>query len=399
MPHDTSIRSQRTLWFAIVALALSSAGCSGPGESATMTQSGGSAAMSGDVQDAFLQWPLPPGAEQYGDIDGRRMHEYVVEQAEISRRYRDEVHPKFWGRIIGSSADAESAEWLEDKFQAIGLSDVHIQSFDLLPQWFPQTYEVTVRSGNTTLELESAQPVYRATGTPPGGLELEAAYVAMGGAADYVGRDVEGKAVFSYAMLGMPDSRQEDALERADAHGAAAIFNVHMLPGNMRYQSYPKPTSVPTFTVGGDDGFAVRDLFAAAPPGRSVRVSVRLDVELVPDLQTALVWGTLPGASDETIYLIAHRDGWFDASGDNASGVASIIGLAEHYARIPQSERPRTLILRGGRRAPQLGRRRGRGTRVDVRKPRAALRPDGPDDQRRASVDRTDVSKDLDTLC
>ena len=340
MPHDTSIRTQRTVWFAIVALALSSAGCSGSGESAAMTQSG-------DVQDAFLQGPLPPGAEQYGDIDGRRMLEYVVEQAEISRRYRDEVHPKFWGRIIGSSADAESAEWLEDKFQAIGLSDVHVQSFDLLPQWFPQTYEVTVRSGNTTLELESAQPFYRSPGTPPGGLELEAVYVGLGSEADFVGRNVEGKAVFTYSMRIMRGSPNQGAVARANAHGAAVVFDVHMLPGNMRYQAYPGNTSVPTFTVGGGDGFAVRDLFAAAPPGQPVRVSVRLDVEMVPDLQTGIVWGTLPGASDETIYLMAHRDGWFDASGDNASGVASIIELAEHYAKIPQSERPRTLIFVG----------------------------------------------------
>jgi hypothetical protein len=76
-------------------------------------------------------------------------------------------------------------------------------------------------------------------------------------------------------------------------------------------------------------------------------VNVRLDVEMVPNLKTALVWGTLPGASDETIYLIAHRDGWFDAAGDNASGVASILGLAEHYAGIPREERPRTIVFVG----------------------------------------------------
>ena len=51
----------------------------------------------GDVQDWFLQWPLPAGAERYGDIDGRRMHRDVVAQAEIARRYRDQGHPKFWG--------------------------------------------------------------------------------------------------------------------------------------------------------------------------------------------------------------------------------------------------------------------------------------------------------------
>jgi hypothetical protein len=108
---------------------------------------------SGDVQSWFLPWPLPAGAERYADIDGRRMLGYVVEQAEISRRYRDEVHPKFWGRIIGTSADAESAEWLAGKFRSAGLSDVRIQELDLLPQWFPQTYRVTVTAGGETREL------------------------------------------------------------------------------------------------------------------------------------------------------------------------------------------------------------------------------------------------------
>ncbi len=341
------------------AVLLAAAACSAPANSAadeaatsiatstptaSSMQAEGSNPRSGDVQDAFLEWPLPPGAEQYADIDGRQMVEYVEEQVEISRRYRDEVHPKYWGRIIGTSSDAESAEWLVDKFDAIGLSDVRIQPFDLPPQWMPRSYEVTVTAGGTTMELESAQPVYRAVGTPTGGIELEAAYVGLGSEADFLGRDVEGQAVFSYSMFGLDDN---GAMPRADAHGAAAIFDVHMLPGNMRYQAYPKNTSVPTFTLGGDDGFAVQDLIAAAPPGQPVRVSVRLDVEMVPDLQTAIVWGTLPGATEETIYIIAHRDGWFDAAGDNASGVASMIGLAEHYAAVPQAERRRTLVFLG----------------------------------------------------
>ncbi|HXV62588.1 MAG TPA: M28 family peptidase [Vicinamibacteria bacterium] len=301
-----------------------------------------------DVQDDFLPWPLPPGAEDYADIDGRRMHRYVVEQAEIARRYRDAVHPKFWGRIIGTSADAESASWLADKFRTIGLSNVRIQSFELVPQWFPGEYEVTARSGSTTLELASAQPFYRSEGTPASGLDLEAVYVGLGREADYLGRDVRGKAVFLYSMLGLPDIWQEETIRRAADKGAAAIFNVHMLPGSMRYQEYPRPTGgAPGFTVGGDEGFEVERLIAAAPSGQPVRVSVRLETRLVPDLETAIVWGTLPGASDETIFLIAHRDGWFDASGDNSSGVASIIGLAEHYAKIPEAERPRTIVFLG----------------------------------------------------
>jgi hypothetical protein len=297
-----------------------------------------------EIQEHFIPWPLPPGAEQYRDIDGRAMHRYVVEQAQISRRYRDTVHPKFWGRIIGASSDHESAEWLANHYRRIGLADVRIQPFDLVPQWFPGEYSVVARSGNQTFELVSAQPNYRAVATPPGGLDLEAVYVGMGRESDYIGRDVRGKAVFIYSMLGMPDIWEQEKVKRANDKGAAAIFNTHMLPGAMRYQEYPMPTTAPSFTVGGDDGFRVEQMIASGQP---VRVQVRLETRLVPNLTTSIVWGTLPGASDETIYIIAHRDGWFDAAGDNAGGVASMISLAEHYAKIPQAQRPRTMVFLG----------------------------------------------------
>ena len=39
----------------------------------------------------------------------------------------------------------------------------------------------------------------------------------------------------------------------------------------------------------------MRDLIAAAPPGQPLRVHVRMDIEMVPDLQTAIVWGHAAG--------------------------------------------------------------------------------------------------------
>ena len=77
---------------------------------------------------------------------------------------------------------------------------------------------------------------------------------------------------------------------------------------------------------------------------------IRLDVKQVPNQKSSLVWGTLPGrnaATGETIYVMAHRDGWFDAATDNASGVATMVGLAEHFAKIPQARRRRTIVFVG----------------------------------------------------
>jgi peptidase M28-like protein len=296
------------------------------------------------LDDAFLRWPLPAGESRYSTIDGKHMHGYVVEQAAISRRYRDQGHPKFWGRIIGTSSDKESADWVAGKFKAAGLSDVRIQSLDLDPTWMPETWDVVVNGGGKTIRVESAQPHYGAAGLPAGGIDVEAVYAGLGSEADFVGKDVRGKAVFLFNQTGLPNV---GAVRRADAKGAVAIFEVDMLPGNMREQAYPSGTKAPAFEVGSDDGNAVRDLIASLPAGQSARVKASFSMQMVPNLKTALVWGTLKGATDETIYLVAHRDGWFDAAGDNAGGVATIVGLAEYYAKIPQAERRRTLVFVG----------------------------------------------------
>lgn len=296
------------------------------------------------LEQAMLQWPLPAGEQRYGAIDGKRMHALVVEQAQISRRYRDQGHPKFWGRITGTSADHESAEWMAAKFKGLGLTDVRIQPLDLEPQWMPQTWDVTVTGGGKTIRVDSAQPHYGAAGLPPGGVRVDAVYVGLGSEADFAGRDVKGRAVIVFNQMGL---RNEGAVRRADEKGAAVILEVDMLPGNMRYQAYPSGTKAPAFELGSGDGFAVRDLIAALPAGQAASVSATLEVQRVPNLKSALVWGTIKGSSDETIYLIAHRDGWFDAAGDNASGVASILGLAEFYAKQPLAQRRRTLVFVG----------------------------------------------------
>ena len=91
----------------------------------------------------------------------------------------------------------------------------------------------------------------------------------------------------------------------------------------------------------------MRDLIGKAPADEPPRIRIRLDAEWDPNQKSYLVWGSLPGATDETIYIIGHRDGWFDAAGDNASGIATMLGLAEHFAKGPQSQRRRTIVFIG----------------------------------------------------
>jgi hypothetical protein len=302
-----------------------------------------------ELEDAFLRWPLPPDGQEYGAIDGRHLHDYVDELVAISRRYRDQGHPLYWGRPIGSTADAEAAEWTADKFKAAGLSEVHIQQLPIPdPVWEPvQPWEVIATSGNKTLPLTTAHPPYEAAGAPPEGLDLEAVYVGMGSEAEFAGKDVRGKAVVTYSVPFPGGTRQnaqaERVFERSLTKGARAVLAIYGLPGNFRTQSYPVRIGIPVFALGMDEGYRLRDeLFASGEP---VRIQIRFQVKWVSGRHTATVWGTLPGTTDETIYVIGHTDGWFDAAGDNAGGMAVMIGLAEYFAKVPQADRRRTMVF------------------------------------------------------
>jgi hypothetical protein len=322
-------------WLAVVAAAQQAARVQRPTEPLHYRQS-------------EVGWRLAPSEQPYGSINGEHLKGYVEELCAISRRYRDKGH-RFWGRIIGTEADAENAQWMLAKFRQIGLSDVHEQPLDLPPQWMPQSWSVVASANGKTLRLETAQPTYLAVGTPAEGLDLEAVYAGMGSDADLASsRDVRGKAVFFYstdtASRHAPIS--DNAIKRIGERGAAAIFVILGIPGNERTQFYPVNSPVPTFSLGEKDGLAMRDFIAQAGAGET-HVEVHLDIQRVPGLKTATIWGTLPGTTDENVIVVAHRDGWFEGANDNAAGVATMMGLAEYFAKIPTEQRRRSIIFLG----------------------------------------------------
>jgi Peptidase family M28 len=298
--------------------------------------------------DAARGGPLR-AADSYASIDGAHLKTYVEELAAMSRRYRDNGHPQFWGRIIGSDADAENGRWLMAKLKALGLSDVREQPFDLAPQWMPQSWTVSASGGGQELALGSAQPTHRGVATPGGGLELEAVDVGLATDADLARQDLKGKAVFFYSndYMSRHATASNGAWKRIGDKGAAAIFITLMIPGNLHFQFYPVQSPVPTFALGQDDGLAVRELIAKSAGGAAPHVKLKLDVNMVPGLKTATIWGTLPGTSDENIMVVAHRDGWFEGANDNGTGIATLLGIAEYFAKVPASQRRRTITFIG----------------------------------------------------
>jgi hypothetical protein len=295
--------------------------------------------------DAFVRIPLRPEDERYADIAGDRLKAMLLEVDAISLADRD-AGTVFWGRNVGTAGHVATADWVEGYFRRNGLDSISRQPFDLNPVWNPTAWELTFASGDETFTLESARPPQGAASTPPEGLEFELVWVGGGSDADYFGRTVAGKAVL-IQDIPLPGTlrhsiRDERSVARAFEKGAAAVGIVYGISDN--FAVWQRTGDRPGFNLGYEDGMRLRDRL-----GRGERVTVRysMESEMRSGLRADSVWGTLPGVSDEEVLIIAHMDGYFQSSLDNASGLAVMMGLLEHFAKIPRAERPRTLRFLG----------------------------------------------------
>ena len=298
--------------------------------------------------DMFPKWPYPAGDAVYADLDGMKIKGYINEITAISRKSRDDGN-QYWGRITGSRYDTMTTDWVAAQFKRIGL-ETRVQEFtDLPPQWWPTSWEVTVGGGGKTLPLKTAFPLYHSAPTN-GQAELETEWVGMGTAADFRDRDVRGKAVVAYGFPN-PGGREDTALtlgvvKRAETEGAAALFIVLGFPGNVMNEptagGTTDPARIPIFMLGNEDGTAIRQMIEQ---DQSPKLRFRLSVELRTGMKTASVFGVLPGATDENVAVMAHTDSFFEGAMDNASGIATMVALAEHYAKIPKAQRRRTMTF------------------------------------------------------
>jgi hypothetical protein len=308
----------------------------------------------GNVREsAYIRLPLLGEALTYAAIDGARMKDVLREVTDVSWRARPAVEVngnRYWGRIAGTRGEEMARELVERKFREFGMVDIRTQEFDLPTQWFPESYDISIESGGQTYRFESLVPALRSSPTN-GTLDMEAVWVGTGSAADFKDRDVRGNAVFIHTIPA-PGSMGHSAgdswigaIRRAQERGAAAIFVIYGISDNFTiWQSLGGGITTPGVFMGYEDGNVVRELIGG---GQDVRVKMRVDIDYRDGLKSSSIFGTLPGTTDEDIYVMAHLDGYFEAALDNASGISVMMALAEYFSKIPQEQRRRNLIFVG----------------------------------------------------
>ncbi len=250
---------------------------------------------------------------------------------------------EFQPRWAGYPEEHKATQWLAQRLENAGL-DTRIEPYTFR-QWDLKDWEVHLIEDGMPVEMKSF-PMWS---THEGDGTAELVDVGFGTELELLARDISGKAVVvtGRALLNV-FATYPSTYHRAAELGAVAMFVTSDAPDNLirptsSGQNMLDDNPIPAFQMGAQDLARMRQ---AARNGDSV--SWRLDARH-KDGTTHDVIGHLPGsgALEGTILICAHYDAWFSGALDNATGVAGLIGLAEHFAALPVEERPRDMMFLG----------------------------------------------------
>jgi len=255
----------------------------------------------------------------------------------------DRSRSALWGRLGGSAAERASARLFERQIKP------YIRKTELEPFNFsahrPKVWSLAIQGANA---LESAMPAPFDARFPDGA--VQAPLVSISSDSDWSA--VRGKWAFVRAtMQGSParnSIRDGNLYKRAaDAGAAGFIFSLPMKPGRwravapidrayaIRDEAYPdKRRPALCFCVDAQDGELLE---RAVSERRSVSASI--GYEPVVNREGLNVVGYLPGKGQLGVALFNHLDSFFSGANDNASGLATTIGLAHRLSRLPVEKR------------------------------------------------------------
>jgi hypothetical protein len=241
------------------------------------------------------------------------------------------------------SATANSAA-AEDEFQAnLAAAGLRLgeQAFEF-PRFAVEAVGLT--AGHGTVPAAAIAPLLYSGTTPAGGVT---APLFHGGTGGFASGEVAGKIVVvsiayehNSKAIGL-----DPAIEKAVAGGAAGLVAVTQGVGdhprwedvNARRGTGP----LPVLMVGKRSGAAV---IAAAARGESATLTLAADTSgRACDRD---VWGELEGADpSRRVFVGTPVTSFTPSATEHGSGVAIAVGLARHYAALPRSQRPETLVF------------------------------------------------------
>jgi hypothetical protein len=253
------------------------------------------------------------------------------------------------------SDTAASAAALDEFSAALGAAGLRLgQQAFTYPRFSVST--VGISAGGTSVPAAAIAPYLYSGTTELGGVT---AALFDGGNGSFDSSKVTGKIVV--VSLSSPNNSSSPnlypAIEAAVEGGAKALVGVTQAAGD-----YPKWENsnarrgtgpMPVLLVGKQSGAAV---IAAAQDGETGTVTLAADTSGLACERD--VWGELEGADpSRRVFIATPASSFTPSASEHGSAYAIVLGLARHYAALPVSARPETLVFMaiGGHEAGWLG--------------------------------------------
>jgi hypothetical protein len=315
-----------------------------------------------------------PSIGRNAELSGAKMRKAVEDIVAFSLASRDAGDAN-WGRIADSPWAAKTVDYVEDRFRKIGLTGVTRVAVPFAgPQALATKWTVSVigapefGAGSADIVLRSAFPMDSrpegqpdtpsSAATPPRtSVTAPVVYLGNGTQAEIALQDVRGKIAImrvepSPGVFFTPAFRVTQQLVTA---GAAGVLLIYDAPGNMQTH-FGTCVGAPCFTLGGEDGEFLNALIARAAKARALdklRINLSVDIEKKTNQTGQILFAKVPGRSSaENLIISAHSDAWFTGANDNASGMAVLMALAEHYAKGPKPAHDLYFVLSPGHHSP-----------------------------------------------
>lgn len=302
----------------------------------------------------------------------------VPSNDEIFRTIEDLV--SFSPRRVGTPGIEKTVDYIGRRFRDLGMTRVHVEEAPTY-SWEATRHGLTVggREVDASPVIYSQSPSATAVGrssTPPGGLTAPLVDVGLATAAEVAAHDVRGKIVvfdlkFLLPVAGLVPFMEflwdplqtmltspatmltanpyittfTDAVRAAQDGGAVGFVGVlaDYFASNRYYNEFYRRQVVklPGMWVTKAEGARIRGQLAA-DPATTATIVLETERRKVP---SHVVVGFLDGKNTDAIQIHSHHDSGFDGAVEDASGVAEVLALAEHFARQPKASREKTLMF------------------------------------------------------
>lgn len=237
-------------------------------------------------------------------------------------------------RLTGSAAAHRAAKYCLDLFRNYGLTNVHLEPFNVSGMLPGQVIADVLEPFQKSLRVDN---LGFSVNTPPSGLLAEVIDVGHGTQEDYekVGPNIQGKIVLA-GLLDPSDqakaTKEWQKVDYAAKKGAAACMIISGTKGGLtrtRASSLGGYSPIPAVSVAYEDGTWMR---RRLEDGKTLRIRLLIQNKMIGTVVAENVVAEIAGRGkpEELVILGAHLDSWFLGPGaaDNALGVSIVMETA-----------------------------------------------------------------------